>query len=252
MVRRVHNRPADVSAPAKPAKGLGPPSRTVELFLLTWTSGTLDGLSYLAGRVFTANMTGNTVLLGLHLVQGEFEPALRSAVALGAWVCGCVAGALLFAGGSSGRQANRNLVWAARVEFPLLALFAWLFIGGAESGAHTLAFSTIAVAAFALGIQSVAVRRLRIRGVATTFITGTITTATAELTSALRKRRRTGRWPKNTARAVDLAVFFLIYLGAAFSAGSLAFRHPVAAAILPLSGTGILACVGFRFGGRSH
>ena len=34
----------------------------------------MDAVSYLMlGRVFTANMTGNTVLLGLALVQGQAE-----------------------------------------------------------------------------------------------------------------------------------------------------------------------------------
>ncbi len=41
------------------------------LLLLTWTAGMLDGLSYLRAHVFTANRTGNIVLLGIHLVQKE-------------------------------------------------------------------------------------------------------------------------------------------------------------------------------------
>lgn len=53
-------------------------SYATNLLLLTWIAGMLDGLSYLRGHVFTANMTGNIVLLGIHLVQKDFRmPAGR-------------------------------------------------------------------------------------------------------------------------------------------------------------------------------
>ncbi len=39
------------------------PDRIPDLLLLTFAAGSLDALSYLRGHAFTANMTGNTVLL---------------------------------------------------------------------------------------------------------------------------------------------------------------------------------------------
>jgi uncharacterized membrane protein YoaK (UPF0700 family) len=40
------------------------------VLLLTGAAGYVDAVSYLLlGRVFTANMTGNTVLLGLAIVR---------------------------------------------------------------------------------------------------------------------------------------------------------------------------------------
>ena len=42
------------------------------LLLLTLVAASVDAISYLGlGHVFTAMMTGNTVLLGLALAQGE-------------------------------------------------------------------------------------------------------------------------------------------------------------------------------------
>ena len=39
--------------------------RDLLLLALTWAAGNIDAIGYLGlGRVFTANMTGNTVLLG--------------------------------------------------------------------------------------------------------------------------------------------------------------------------------------------
>src|SRR5258708_2685846 len=57
------------------------------LLVLTWAAGSVDAISYLGlGHVFTAMMTGNTVLLGLAIGQGQVLAALRSVIAL-AGVC---------------------------------------------------------------------------------------------------------------------------------------------------------------------
>jgi uncharacterized membrane protein YoaK (UPF0700 family) len=49
----------------------------------------MDAISYLGlGHVFTAMMTGNTVLLGLSLGQGHVLAALRSILALVGFAAG--------------------------------------------------------------------------------------------------------------------------------------------------------------------
>lgn len=59
-------------------------------------AGDIDAISYLGlGHVFTAMMTGNTVLLGLALAQGEVAAAGRSILALGGFVTGAAGGALI-------------------------------------------------------------------------------------------------------------------------------------------------------------
>ncbi|MGN6697263.1 MAG: YoaK family protein, partial [Thermomicrobiales bacterium] len=60
-----------------------PVLRDTLLLLLAGAAGSLDAISYLGlGHVFTANMTGNTVLLGVALAQRDMPAALRNAVAL--------------------------------------------------------------------------------------------------------------------------------------------------------------------------
>jgi len=39
--------------------------RRITVLLFTWAAGSVDAIMYLAGHVFTANMTGNAVLLGV-------------------------------------------------------------------------------------------------------------------------------------------------------------------------------------------
>ncbi|HMC05510.1 MAG TPA: YoaK family protein, partial [Actinomycetota bacterium] len=58
---------------------------------LTLVAGCTDAISYLGlGRVFTANMTGNTVLLGVAVAQRDAGAAARSAAALGGFVLGAI------------------------------------------------------------------------------------------------------------------------------------------------------------------
>ncbi len=211
-----------------------------DLLLLTWTAGTLDGLSYLSGHVFTANMTGNTVLLGLHAVQGQLGPSLHNLAALCAFLSGCFAGSLIL-DETTPSKTGSNLMLAASIELPLLLAFAGLWLEGRHT--HSLGYATIALAAVALGIQSVAVKRLKIRGVATTFITGTVTESVSETARAIVKRRRTGRWPRGSLDAAVLAAMFAIYLLAAATAGYLSLHVPVAAAFLSVP---TLAAVIFR------
>ena len=51
--------------------------RDTMILILAWAAGSLDAIGYLGlGHVFTANMTGNAVLLGLALGQGYGVAAL--------------------------------------------------------------------------------------------------------------------------------------------------------------------------------
>ena len=57
--------------------------RDAMVLVLTWAASGVDAISYLGlGHVFTANMTGNAVLLGLAVGQGQGLAALRSIIAL--------------------------------------------------------------------------------------------------------------------------------------------------------------------------
>src|SRR5438270_7859854 len=66
------------------------------LLVLTFTSGLVDAASYLGlGHVFTANMTGNVVLLGFGIAGSGDLPVVGPLVSLGAFLVGGVAGGVL-------------------------------------------------------------------------------------------------------------------------------------------------------------
>lgn len=157
------------------------------LLALTWVAGSIDAVSYLGlGHVFTAMMTGNTVLLGLALAQGEILAALRSIVALIGFSIGVFVGAMIVERESQPPEWPAAVTAALAVETIILGVFAGvsLLTGGARSPGITYFF--IVLLAVAMGIQSAAVRRLGVPGIATTYITGTLTSLMVDLLGWLR------------------------------------------------------------------
>src|ERR1700727_1098962 len=69
---------------------------TVLLLTLTFTTGLVDAVSYLGlGRVFSANMTGNVVLLGFGIAGGYQLPIVAPIVSLLAFLGGAAIGGAL-------------------------------------------------------------------------------------------------------------------------------------------------------------
>ncbi len=146
------------------------------VLMLTWAAGSVDAISYLAlDHVFTANMTGNTVLLGLALGQGHGWAALRSIVALAGFALGAALGAIIVERGPKRGDWPAAVTKAIFLEGVILGIFAvtWHVPGIARSGG--VVYALIALSAVAMGMQSAAIRHLNVPGVATTYITGTLT-----------------------------------------------------------------------------
>ncbi len=156
------------------------------LLLLTLVAASVDAISYLGlGHVFTAMMTGNTVLLGLALAQGEVLAALRSILALIGFSAGVFVGAMIVERESYPAEWPAVVTTALAFEAVILAIFAINFIlfDNIHGG---IIFLLIVLSAFAMGVQSAAVRRLGVPGIATTYITGTLTSLMVDLLGWLR------------------------------------------------------------------
>lgn len=145
------------------------------MLALALAGGCVDVISYIGlGKVFTANMTGNTVLLAVALVKGTGADAARSAVALGGFSAGAAVGLLLTRSGDVPwpRRARRALL------LELIALIALLVLWAAI-GVHAIRYPLIAIGGIAMGSQSAAVRASDVRGVNTTYMTSTLLNAIA-------------------------------------------------------------------------
>ena len=208
------------------------------LLSLTFAAGCVDALSYLGlSRVFTANMTGNAVLLGLAIGQTQELQVAHSSAAIVGFVAGVLLGARLVG------PARERVIWSPRVtaavglEAAVLILFAigWWLTGPASHGSGLVGL--IVLSGLAMGIQSAVARKLAVPGVSTTYVTGTITSLIAELTSvsgAVGDRRRM------------TAVIGSLIAGAVTGGVAQAYVRPAAALVPALVVTIVVAMGGFR------
>jgi uncharacterized membrane protein YoaK (UPF0700 family) len=210
-------------------------SRTTVL-LFTCAAGSVDAITYLAAHVFTANMTGNAVLLGIAVGQGKGPAATSSFIALIAFACGVILGAMVVGDGdpASARAQVRRAVW---IETVILAFFAIAALAPLPLSSRSIVLLLIISSGIAMGMQSAAVRRLKLPGIATTYITGTLTS----LLSGLVHHQRLSSIPESEDQAASLrpslalqAEVFLAYALSAMACALLNTRWPSAIALLPL------------------
>lgn len=220
--------------------------RDVLLLLLAATSGYVDAVSYLGlGHVFTSNMTGNTVLLGLALGQRHGLAASRSAVSLAGFIVGVALGSALIG------ENEKRVVWPGRVAFVCAiesaALLAFAIVGIlADIARHGwVEYVLIALSAITMGLQSAAVRTLGVSGVTTTYITGTWTSMVSGLAArlrALRAGQRRPGWATWLRGGVGLqAAVVSVYGLAALAAGIAEIAWRLAAILLPAVAVAIVA-----------
>lgn len=146
---------------------------TVTMLLLSAGTGVLDAATYLGLHgVFTANMTGNVIFIGLGLAGGNDIPLLRSLLAFAGFVVGALAGGLL--------QRNREVRANADVIATVLFGLATLLVAGSAVGLQVLSVDpgvldvfTVALA-FAMGVQAVGARRVGVADVSTVVVTSTL------------------------------------------------------------------------------
>ena len=159
---------------------------------LTVVTGIVDAASFLGlGRVFTANMTGNIVLLGFAVAGAQELSVSRSGVALVGFAAGSVFGARFVPWRGT---APEQLKAAMIAEAALLLAAAFMSV---DSGAlETFAVhAAIAVTAAAMGLRPAVVRRIAVPDMTTTVLTVTLAGLTSDLAiggvGAARVRRRT-------------------------------------------------------------
>ncbi|MEV6205548.1 YoaK family protein [Kitasatospora sp. NPDC051914] len=154
------------------------------LFALTAVSGLIDAISYLGlGHVFTANMTGNVVVIGFALVGTDGFSITGSLTSLAAFLAGSVLAGRLAARHSAGRRAPW-LRAALLAETALQAAATAVAFACAPNGASeygTAAGTTlIALLALAMGLRNGTVRKLAVPDLTTTVLTLTLTGLAAD------------------------------------------------------------------------
>jgi uncharacterized membrane protein YoaK (UPF0700 family) len=203
---------------------------TFDLFLLTWAAGNMDALSYLRAGIFTANMTGNTVVLGLGLAGHEPSRVIPALVALLAYALGVAIAAATLARSGARRHWSQDLKLGTGLELPFVLVFVLLTAVVPEPVPFPFGVALTVLAAIALGIQSVAVWELRISGIWTTFITGTLTMAVLFWVG----REESPSGARERGSPLLLASILFCYLAAA-AVGGVLRHHRIAAAVIPFA-----------------
>jgi uncharacterized membrane protein YoaK (UPF0700 family) len=148
------------------------------LLVLTLTTGLIDACSYLGlGHVFTANQTGNSVLLALGLVSANL-PVVAPLVSLGGFLVGAGLGGLM-----TRKAGARNITLVARalaINISLTSTAAIIAAVGDVTPNTVSAYVVIALLALAMGVRNATIRRVGGTALTTTVLTGTLAALAAD------------------------------------------------------------------------
>jgi uncharacterized membrane protein YoaK (UPF0700 family) len=149
------------------------------LLAMTFSTGLVDAVSYLGlGRVFTANMTGNVVLLGFGIAGSAGLPIVAPIVSLGAFLVRSAVGGRLAV--ATGDRHAQHVARALGIEVGLL-LGAAIVVAAADVRPSSFSGdAVIALLALAMGVRNATVRRWGVPDLTTTVLTMTLTGLAAD------------------------------------------------------------------------
>jgi uncharacterized membrane protein YoaK (UPF0700 family) len=199
------------------------------LLALTLTTGVIDAASYLGlGHVFTANMTGNVVLLGFGLAHAGGLPVVAPLISLGAFLLGATVGGRL--GIPIAERHERVVLIAVGVEVGLLLLAAILASATLVRAGSGRAYAIVAVVALAMGIRNAIVRKLAVPNLTTTVLTLTLTGLAADTAGGAARR---------TPSAIRIFAVVAMLLGAWL--GALLEKHSLASPLIAAAAAGAVS-----------
>lgn len=196
---------------------------------LTFVTGIVDAVGYLGlDRVFTGNMTGNIVILGMGVAGADDLPVLGPAVALAGFTAGAFAAGLALRGRPATGWDTRITVLLGTGALGLVVITAAVVFAGDSPAAAGQVVIATAVAAV-MGQQAMVARALAVKDMTTVVVTSTLASLAGET------------WPGGVRGALcnrRLAAILVIFLGAV--AGAVLLRFHIA---VPLGLAATLTCV---------
>lgn len=160
-----------------------PGRRLVPLvFLLSATAGIIDAVSVLGlGKVFTANMTGNIVFLGLAVARTPGFAIAPSLTALLSFLGGAVIGGRVHkASGPARLRRWAKICAAAEVMLLVAAAFVAFGYSAATLSEGVGRYATIGLLAVAMGLRNATMRQFNAPDLTTTVLTTILTAIASE------------------------------------------------------------------------
>lgn len=144
------------------------------MLILTFSTGVIDAVGFLGlDRVFTGNMTGNVVLLGMAVAGGDDLPVLRPALALLFFMVGALLAGRLLRNAPEGWSGRTSMAFGSvALGTAVLAVAVGLVDVRADETLGSVVTSGLAAV---MGVQAAAAKRLKVAEVTTVVVTSTIT-----------------------------------------------------------------------------
>jgi uncharacterized membrane protein YoaK (UPF0700 family) len=206
------------------------------MLILTFITGALDAVGYLGlDRVFTGNMTGNVVILGMGLVAADDLPVAGPLLALAGYFVGALLLGRLLRGRARGWSRLLTVVFATSAV--LLAITGTVLAVVGAAGRSAVGIAVAASMAALMGAQAAVARFLAVTDMTTVVVTSTITAYASEtlLTPGYAAFAHRRLW-----------AVVAIFAGAV--AGALLMRVDVSVPVyLSAAATGVVALLGSRY-----
>jgi uncharacterized membrane protein YoaK (UPF0700 family) len=168
---------------------LGARGKVALALVLTTVAGFVDAVGYIAlFQVFTANMSGNSIHIGMYLSQRDWPNLLRPFCAVASYVAGMLLTRVAIQiAGRTGFTRIASFTFA--LEALLLLSFARatpkMHLGELVQLHSPAYFAFVAMLSFTMGVQTATLTNFGALNVYTTFVTGTLTKLTESATRAL-------------------------------------------------------------------
>ncbi len=149
------------------------------MLALTFSTGVIDAIGYLGlDRVFTGNMTGNVVILGMALIGADNLPVVGPSIALACFMLGAVIAGRTLRPEAAG-WSRRTTALLAAVGVTMTAVAVVLFLHAPHAG-DPVTLTITGALAVAMGIQAATARHLAVKDVTTVVVTSTLTGLAAD------------------------------------------------------------------------
>jgi uncharacterized membrane protein YoaK (UPF0700 family) len=150
------------------------------MLALTFSTGVVDAVGYLGlDRVFTGNMTGNVVILGMAIVGADDLPVLGPVLALAGFLSGAALGGRVLRAAGPGWTRPTTVLFGL-VAAVMLALAAVMVVVEEDGLQEPVALAVTTTLGAAMGVQAATARFIAVKDVTTVVVTSTITGLAAD------------------------------------------------------------------------
>jgi len=142
------------------------------MLALTFSTGVIDAVGYLGlDRVFTGNMTGNVVILGMALAGADDLPVVGPVIALLLFMLGALIAGRTLRPVEAGWSGRSTVLFALVGVVILLAAIPMLVL---DDPVEPIKLAVTGALGLAMGLQAGAARHIGVKDVTTVVVTSTI------------------------------------------------------------------------------